>query len=102
MATTAGVALVSQYELQIITAFRAANAVSGPSAQRLPSLGLKDTRVFRGMISSSVIRKAGPDRFFLDEGVWASRRHMTPRQLLMVAVGALVVLAAAALYLGSR
>lgn len=102
MATTAGVALVSQYELQIITAFRAANALSGPSAQPLFSLGLKDTRVFRSMISAAVIRKAGPDRYFLDEGVWASRGHMTSRQLLMAAVAALVVFGAGALYLGSR
>ena len=102
MATTAGVALVSQYELQIITAFRTANAVSGPSAQRLPKLGLKDTRVLRGMISAFVIRKAGPDRYFLDEGAWASRRHMTSKQLVLVALGALVALGVGALYLGSR
>ena len=102
MATTAGVALVSRYELQIITAFRGANAVSGPGAQRLLKIGLNDTRVLRGMIASAIIRKAGPDRYFLDEGAWASRRHMTSRQLLIAALGMLVVLGAGALYLGSR
>jgi hypothetical protein len=102
MSTTAGLALVTQYELQIITAFRAAKALSGSNAQRLLKMGLKDTRVLRGMVAASVIRKAGPDRYFLDEAVWASRRHMTSKQLLLAALGTLVLLGAGALYLGSR
>jgi hypothetical protein len=101
MRTTAGLALTRQYELQIINAFRTERAVSGSSARRLRELGLKDSRVLQGLVKAAVIRKAGPERFFLDEELWASRRQ--PAWYLWLAVGGvLLALGLGALYLTSQ
>ena len=102
MPTTAGAALTTRFEHQIVTAFRVERAVSGSSARRLRDLGLKDTRVLRELVTISVIRKAGPDRYFLDEGVWAARRHAPAWHLVLVVVAVFVTLALGAFYLNSR
>jgi hypothetical protein len=102
MRTTAGAALTNQFELKIINAFRAERALSPPSAQRLRDLGLKDTRVLRGLVTSSVIRKAGPERYFLDERVWAARHHAPTWRLVLVVVGVLLAVGLGALVLNSR
>ena len=102
MRTTAAIALTNRFELQIINAFRAERAVSGSSAQRLRDLGLKDTRVLRELLTTSVIRKAGPDRYFLDEGVWAARRHAPAWHLVLVVVVVLLTVGLGALYLSSQ
>lgn len=102
MRTTAGVALVNRNELQIINAFRSERAVSGASARRLRELGLKDTRVLKAMVTSAVIRKAGPERYFLDEGMWASRRHIPVWALSLIAIGTLVAVGLGAMFLTAR
>ena len=101
MPTTAGLALTGRFELKIINAFRAERAVSASRAQPLRDLGLKDTRVLRDLVTCSVIRKAGPERFFLDEGVWATRRYGTSWRLVLV-VGVLLVIGLGALFLSTR
>ena len=90
MSTNAGLALTARFERQIVKTFRAQSALSGPSAQRLRDLGLKDSPALRALVTSQVLRKAGPERFFLDENVWAARRH-APLWYLMVVVGAVLV-----------
>lgn len=102
MRTTAEVALTNRFELQIVKAFRAERAVSPPSAQRLRDLGLKDTGVLRTLVTSAVIRKAGPERYFLDERNWAARRPAPAWHLVLVLAGVLLALALGALYLNSR
>jgi hypothetical protein len=102
MRTTAGIALTRRYELQIVNAFLAERALSGPSARRLRDLGLKDSRVLQGLITAAVIRKAGPERYFLDESLWANRRQPAAWYLWVAVGGALLALGLGALYLNSR
>lgn len=75
--------------------------MSGPTARPLRDLGLKDTVVLRGMIASAVIRKAGPERYFLDEAVWAARRHWSLWHLVLVVVGVLLAVGVGAILLVS-
>jgi hypothetical protein len=102
MSTTAGAVLAARYQLQIVRAFRAERALSGPSARRLRDLGLKDTEVLRQLIATAVIRKAGPERFFLDEDVWAARRHWPVWRLALVVLGVILLMALGVLFLDSR
>lgn len=94
MGTAAGLLLTAATERQIVKAFRAERAMSGPGARRLKDLGLKDSSALRGLVSLAVIRRAGPDRYFLDESLWTSRRHVEWSTVLRV--GAVIVLIAAA------
>jgi hypothetical protein len=95
MALSAALAQRARGELMIIRAFRAEGAVSGPTAQGLRALGLKDSSVLRHMIAAAVVRKAGPERFFLDEAAWAARPHgpkLSLRMAAAVGLGLLVLL----------
>jgi hypothetical protein len=98
MRTNAGAILTDRYQLQIIKAFRSERALSGQSARKLRELGVKDTEAFRGLIDTFVIRKAGPERFFLDEKVWVSQRK-SPKWLIPGVIVALLVITALGLYL---
>jgi hypothetical protein len=102
MRTAASIALTTRFESQIIKAFRTERAVSGPTARRLRDLGLKESRVLRELVTTSVIRKAGPERYFLDESVWAARRHATASHLILVVVAVFLSLGLGALYLSLR
>jgi hypothetical protein len=101
MQTTAGAVLTNRFQLQIVRAFRTERALSGPTARRLRDLGLKDTEVLRGLIEAAVIRKAGPERFYLDEGVWAARRHWPVWRLALVVLGVLLTMGLGAAFLNS-
>lgn len=102
MATNADLALTNRFELQIIKVFRDRRALSGQSAQRLRDMGLKDSPALRAMITSTVLRRAGPERFYLDEATWATRRHGSPLLLAIVVGAVLLAITLVALYLGSR
>jgi hypothetical protein len=73
-------------EGRIAAAFRDRGAMSGASAQPLVALGLMDSRVLRQMVAETVVRRAGPHRYYLDEGVWAGRRRMAWRNVLRTVV----------------
>jgi hypothetical protein len=102
MSTIAPSLLTARYERQVVKAFRARKAISGPSAQRLRDLGLKDTQHLRRMVSETVLRKAGPERFYLHEPTWASRDHMSWQTVRRLAAATGVVLLVLAIYLWSR
>jgi hypothetical protein len=102
MATTAGAVLTARSQRQIVGAFRAEHALSGPTARRLRDLGLRDSEVLRELVTLSVIRKAGPERYFLDEGVWAAQRHWPIWQLTLVVLGVLLLLGLGAVFLNTR
>jgi hypothetical protein len=72
-AAAAALALVARREHQIVAAFREKRATSGPTARKLRELGLNDSRVFRALVTAAVIRKAGPERYFLSEAAWTTR-----------------------------
>ncbi len=102
MATNAGNALTSRFEQQIIKAFRDRHAVSGQSAQRLRDMGLKDSPVLRAMITAAVLRRAGPERYYLDEAIWATRRNGSPLYLATVVGAVLLGIMLIGLFLASR
>jgi hypothetical protein len=97
MSKMAPAVLVARNERYIVQAFRKGKAVSGPSAQRLRTLGLKDTVALQELITATIVRKAGPDRFFLHEPTWVARDHMSWHTVRLLGAGlgiiALAVLA---------
>jgi hypothetical protein len=101
MSTLAPVLLTARYERQIVKAFRNQRAVSGRTAQRLRDLGLKDSAVLRQLITATIVRKAGPERYFLHEQTWVARGHLSWRTVgfIMLAAG---LAAATGLYLLER
>ena len=98
MSITSALALTALNERTIVKAFRGAHATTGGTARRLRDLGLNHSLALRQMVTAAVLRKAGPERFYLDEEVWASRSHLQGRTVVRLAVVFIVVLAAAALY----
>ena len=100
--TTASAALTRRFQLQIIGAFRTRRALSGATARRLRDLGLRDSQALRELIAGAVIRKAGPERYFLDETAWASRRDWPVWQLLLVVLGVFIALGLGAAVLSLR
>ncbi len=98
MSMTSALALTALNERMIVKAFRAERATTGATARRLRELGLNHSRALRQMVAAAVLRKAGPERFYLDEGVWATRSHLQGRNVVRLTVVFIVVLAAAALY----
>lgn len=98
MSTIASTALTARYELKVVKAFRAHNALSGPTARRLQDLGLKDTDHLRQMVVATILRKAGPERFFLHEATWAARGHMSWRTVGWIAAAGGLLFAAGVIY----
>ncbi len=91
----------SRDERIIAGAFRDRGALNGRTAQPLQALGLGNSAALRRMVTDSVVRRAGPHRYFLDEGLWATRgvkwRHIV-RGMVVVVLAA----AGAALFIATR
>jgi hypothetical protein len=102
MSTLAPALLTARYERQIVKAFRARSALSGPTAQRLRDLGLKDSPHLQGMVTATILRKAGPERFFLHEATWAAKDHMSWQTVRKLAISAVILVAVIAIYLWLR
>jgi hypothetical protein len=99
VSTLAPQLLAARYERQIVQAFRSRRAVSGPAARRLRDLGLKDTEVLRQMVRATIVRKAGPERYFLHEATWAAHGQLSWRVILLIAILTGLVAVSAAVYL---
>lgn len=100
--TTASRALDAENKRQILTAFRAKRATSVGTARRLAELGLNDSKALKRLAAVAVLRRAGPDRYFLDEGVLAAQRNLSGRKLLPIALVLGLIVAAAVLYAAWR
>jgi hypothetical protein len=99
MSTLAPEPLIARVEREIVQAFRGRSALSGATAQKLRDLGIKDTQVLRGMVSATIVRKAGPDRYFLHEPTWATRGHVSWRTAGLIGIGVVTLAAVAYLLL---
>jgi hypothetical protein len=95
-------AFTAKEERKIVAAFRSKRALSGASAQPLPAMGLREGHVLKQMVSESVLRKAGPERYFLDETALAARGHMKWRTVLMLGILLVLVAVLFVLYRLSR
>jgi hypothetical protein len=72
--------------------------VSGKAARRLADLRLNASTALGALVARGVIRRAGAERYFLDETLWAARRRMSGRTLARVGTAFLLALAAALVY----
>lgn len=95
MSVTASLALAASNARKVVGAFRARSAVTGASALRLTDLRINLSPTLRGLIDARIVRRAGADRYFLDEARWARQRRLSGRTLLRVAVPGSLALAAA-------
>ncbi len=86
MRVSGSVALAALNARRVVDVFRAAGAVSGSRARHLADLRLNDSTALRELVRSRVVRKAGPDRYFLDEDVWAQRRRLAAGLVLRLAI----------------
>jgi hypothetical protein len=81
-------------ESTVLLAFRAHGATGGGKALRLRDLGLNNSDALKRLVDLSVIRKAGPDRFYLDEQAWAGRRQLSAGTITRVVVALALAIAA--------
>jgi hypothetical protein len=102
VARTVALERLSHDERRVAEAFRDRRALSVASAQPLVTLGLQNSRVLRQLVTTTVVRRAGPHRYYLDEGTWANRRRMEWRNVLRTVVVVALVAMATALFLYSR
>ena len=98
MGVDAALALTAANARRIVDAFRKERALNEALARPLRKLGLSDSRTLRQMVVSTVIRRAGPQRYFLDEKTWAERRQLRWRMVARTLVVLAIVAAGAALY----
>jgi hypothetical protein len=99
MRLTAALALAASNERQIVDKFRAERAVAVPASRKLRDLGLNDSKALRQLVTDAVLRKACPDRYYLDEQVWANRRGLRGRTIARIAIALGLAVAAVAVYL---
>ena len=100
MRTSAGVrAQTKANERQIVRAFRGQRAVTLRTARSLSDLGLHNSQSLQRMVAAAVLRRAGPERYFLDETAWASRRTMSGRSVWRVGLTLLFAATMVAWYL---
>ena len=85
-------------ERQVVSVFRGARAVTIRAAKSLAELKLNNSQTLQRLVGLAVVRKAGPERYFLDEAVWATRNAMSGRTALRVAVVLVLAAAIAAAY----
>ncbi len=102
MTEAASAAETARGEQVIIAAFRTGRATRLEGARPLRDLGLRDGAVLRQLVRAMIIRRSGPDRYFLDERVWAMRRNLKPGRLLRIALLVAFVLVSVALLVAGR
>ncbi|MFN2637363.1 MAG: hypothetical protein ABR585_10080 [Gemmatimonadaceae bacterium] len=85
------VAAMRRREQEVIDDFRAAGALSPDTAQSYSGLGFGQSRAIQRLRNRAVIREAAPDKFYLDEEVWAAVRR-TRRRLATVMMAILLVM----------
>lgn len=84
-------AVIVAKEREIVEAFRDVGATSPDRALTLDQVGVDERIGFRRLRLHEVIREAGPDRYYLDEGVWAAVRDTRRRlALVLLAIGVLL------------
>jgi hypothetical protein len=99
MADTDVIMLRAANERQVINAFRVQRALTLKSAQPLSALGVgASSETLRGMLVAGTVRRAGPERYYLDERLLASQRQLSGRTVFRVALGIIAVATAVALY----
>lgn len=102
MASMASNEMSARVEREIVKTFRRHGALSGTAALRLRDLGLSGNPVLKGLVTRAVIRRAGPERYYLHEPSWASESQMMAGLMGWVTLAIAVVSVAAVIYLSNR
>lgn len=102
MRVSESLSLAASNARKVVGAFRAAGALSGGRARHLTDLRLNNSAALRELIEAKVIRKAGADRYYLDEAVWAQRRRLAVSTILRLGIPLVLALLAALFYWGGR
>ena len=89
MATAVAVAIAAK-ERRIVDRFRDIGATSASRAHTTHDVGITENAGFRRLRRNEVIRQAGPELFYLDEGVWIAVRRR--RRRVAMAVLAVILL----------
>ena len=98
MRVSGTLALAALNARKVVSVFRAAGATNGSKARLLVELRLNNSVTLRDLVEARVVRKAGADRYFLDEDVWAQRRRISAGTALRVALPLILALVALFLY----
>ena len=85
-------AIVLAKERRMVGRLRTAGAVSPEQARTLEELGVSKGVILRRLRERAVIRKAGADRYYLDEPSWEAVRRGRRRAIHVLGVIAPVVL----------
>ena len=96
--TAAAAAVIAARERGIVQRFRDANATDPSRTQTLDQLGVGNGVALRRLRRNEVIRETHPGAYYLDEPVWIAVRRA--RRRLLFVLFAIVVLAAAGVFLG--
>lgn len=102
MGIKAALALTVAGEQEIVGIFRTKRAVTMATARSLRELGLNDSKALHNMVIATIIRRVGPDRYFLDEPTWAGRRQLGAGTMVRLLVVGGVILAALIIYFNGR
>ena len=99
MAINVALALTAASERRIVAVFRTHRALTARTALPLRELGLHESRALRGMVIETVLRRAGPERYYLDEGAWSARRQLNWRMVKRIGWAVAAAAVAVAVYL---
>jgi hypothetical protein len=94
--------LSARAEREIVATFRRYGAISGSSARKLRELGVVGSPVLKAMVTRTIIRRAGPERFFLHEDTLRAQNAMSNIALARLGVAIIVVGIALVVYLSTR
>lgn len=83
--------LTQRIEREIEETFRRHKATSAGSARKLRELGLSGSPALKGLIQESVIRRIGPERYFLHEATLRARSAMSSAALFRLALALIIV-----------
>jgi hypothetical protein len=90
---SAAVIAILAKERSVVRSFREAGATGVASAKSLEDLHLRAGLGFRRLRERAVVRAAAPDRYYLDEEVWAAVRRGRTRLSVVLFVIMLLILA---------
>jgi hypothetical protein len=93
----AAVAVMRRKERDVRDAFRAAGAISPPTAMSLEAVRIEESMAVRRLKKRAVIREAAPGLFYFDENVWEAVSAMRRRMALLM-MGTIILIGIMVLY----
>jgi hypothetical protein len=90
---------VRRRERKVVQCFRDARATGAASAKHLDELHVRRGTGLRRLLTRAIVREVPPERFYLDEEVWAAAER-TRRRLALVIAGIVILLVVGGLVVG--